>query len=170
MSPLRQQRSNFNTKRGDQMTDNGNLCGTCTLCCKLTSVPELKKPVGKWCRHCKPGKGCGIYDDRPESCKNFRCVWLSGGLPPDLRPDKSRVIFERMPTGKTFIVLVNEGYGDSWKEPGVREYIANFLKANKAVVIVTKPPLYFIPKGRTKEEVLTDLREAAELYGIKIEK
>jgi len=56
-------------------------CGTCTLCCKVLAVDELKKPHGKWCAHCKTGQGCGIYDTRPAECRDFRCTWLTG-VPP----------------------------------------------------------------------------------------
>lgn len=150
------------------MTGNGNSCGSCTLCCKLTSVPEFNKPPGEWCRHCKPGRGCTIYDDRPESCRNFRCVWLTGGLPDDLRPDKCKVIFERLPSGRTFLVLTNNGYTEAWKKREVKDIIASFLRANKAIVVGPKPGIYFIPKGRKREDVMEDLREAAELYGLKV--
>lgn len=51
-------------------------CGSCTMCCKLMGVPELEKPPGEWCKHCDPKVGCTIYDDRPESCKDFECLWL----------------------------------------------------------------------------------------------
>ena len=40
-------------------------CGDCTLCCKVMAIEELAKPVGTWCPHCKPGRGCRIYPDRP---------------------------------------------------------------------------------------------------------
>ena len=56
-------------------------CGSCSLCCKLLAVTELDKPLGKWCEHCKPGRGgCGIYDNRPESCREYECHWLRGDL------------------------------------------------------------------------------------------
>lgn len=143
-------------------------CGTCNLCCKLPAIPETGKPVGVWCEHCIPGsaKGCKIYEDRPESCKNFRCIWLSGGFPDYMRPDKVRVIFERLPSGKTYLVLLNPGYEDAWKQPKVRDFIGSFIRANKAVVVGTKPARYFIPKGRTKEEVREDLKHALEYYGL----
>jgi Fe-S-cluster containining protein len=51
-------------------------CGTCTLCCKLLAIPVLVKPGGEWCRHCLPGHGCSIYDQRPEVCRTFACQWL----------------------------------------------------------------------------------------------
>jgi hypothetical protein len=41
-------------------------CGDCTLCCKVMAVEALGKPAGSWCSHCKPGRGCLIYETRPE--------------------------------------------------------------------------------------------------------
>src|ERR1700730_953620 len=43
----------------------GKACGTCMMCCKLPLIEELNKPIDRWCRHAVPGKGCGIYTDRP---------------------------------------------------------------------------------------------------------
>ena len=51
-------------------------CGDCTLCCKVMAIEELAKPAGQWCRHCKPGRGCLIYDSRPAECSAFDCLWL----------------------------------------------------------------------------------------------
>jgi hypothetical protein len=54
-------------------------CGTCSLCCKLTYIPELNKSIDTWCRHARPGAGgCSIYSERPTSCQSFVCGWLSG--------------------------------------------------------------------------------------------
>ena len=55
------------------------ICGTCSLCCKLTYIPELNKSIDTWCRHARPGSGgCSIYSERPASCQSFICGWLSG--------------------------------------------------------------------------------------------
>jgi hypothetical protein len=62
-------------------------CGDCTLCCTLAGVNELKKPPGTPCRHLK-GKGCGIYPDRPNACRDFACGWLLGNFDERFRPDK----------------------------------------------------------------------------------
>lgn len=51
-------------------------CGDCSLCCNLLGVPELAKPVCKWCKHVKKGIGCGIYEDRPTCCREFSCDWI----------------------------------------------------------------------------------------------
>jgi len=37
----------------------------------------------KWCKHALPGKGCGIYKDRPQECQDFVCLWLIDGRIPD---------------------------------------------------------------------------------------
>lgn len=51
-------------------------CGACSLCCKVLGIAALEKPRGKWCSHCRPGRGCTIYEERPEECRTFRCLWL----------------------------------------------------------------------------------------------
>ena len=50
-------------------------CGGCTLCCKLLAVPAIDKPRGQWCKHCTPGQGCKIYEQRPEVCRDWNCGW-----------------------------------------------------------------------------------------------
>ena len=51
----------------------------CAYCCKVVSIkfPDGEhKPMRKWCKHCtKPG--CGIYDERPDVCRDFHCTWLA---------------------------------------------------------------------------------------------
>jgi hypothetical protein len=52
-------------------------CGECSLCCKLLSIAQLRKPIDTWCRHCAPGAGgCLIYAERPFTCVMFECGWL----------------------------------------------------------------------------------------------
>ena len=77
-----------------------NQCGPCTLCCKLMPLspdifgdqPQDKIP-GVWCLYCEIGKGCGIYDKRPQECATFRCMWLANDTWPSwARPDLSGVV------------------------------------------------------------------------------
>lgn len=67
-------------------------CGSCTLCCKVMKVNELDKPVGQWCKHCVTTNGCQIYPDRPQSCRDFQCLWLQGHLPEDWKPNKIKTV------------------------------------------------------------------------------
>ena len=63
-------------------------CGDCTLCCKVMAVNSMSKPRGAWCRNCTK-RSCAIYDERPDDCRQFNCVWLKvETLPNELRPDK----------------------------------------------------------------------------------
>ena len=77
-------------------------CGPCTACCTVLAVPELEKGTYQACGHlCEAG--CGIYADRPGSCRTFECEWLrgmleiDGSVDTDLRPDACGVIFEYRP-------------------------------------------------------------------------
>ncbi|HEY2251912.1 MAG TPA: hypothetical protein VGH74_12660 [Planctomycetaceae bacterium] len=55
-------------------------CGSCTACCTVLVVAELHKPARWACDHVHCG-GCGIYEIRPESCREFNCAWLRGQIP-----------------------------------------------------------------------------------------
>lgn len=62
-------------------------CGACSLCCTVLRVDELGKRAGDDCVHQQGARGCGIYEDRPEICRAYQCLWRQGGLEEDERPD-----------------------------------------------------------------------------------
>lgn len=71
----------------------------------------LKPSRGNWCKHCKPGQGCGIYDNRPKICKEFECGWLANDGDEVFRPDNVHMII----TGESqrldaYIVHVDPAY------------------------------------------------------------
>ncbi len=70
-------------------------CGSCTACCTVMAVQELAKPARRACDHVS-GVGCTVHSDRPESCREFNCVWLRGGIVGDeaTRPDELGVCFD----------------------------------------------------------------------------
>lgn len=65
-------------------------CGPCTVCCTALGVKELSKPDYKQCQHLTP-TGCGIYPERPESCKDWCCNWKMGFFSEQARPDLSGI-------------------------------------------------------------------------------
>lgn len=84
-------------------------CGPCTACCTVMAVPELKKPAGKGCDHLCT-LGCEKYEGRPQSCRDFACLWL---LDPDEtifrnmeRPDSVGVMFDCNDKGSAFVEKV----------------------------------------------------------------
>jgi hypothetical protein len=62
-----------------------NKCLDCNMCCKLPEIPNFKKGYA-WCKNCNIGFGCKTYNDRPQKCKDFYCLY-SFGLT-DLKPNK----------------------------------------------------------------------------------
>lgn len=77
-----------------------NTCGGCTKCCEIVPVRELNKAGWQDCQYRRhvlhaAGPGCGIYDTRPRSCRNWSCVWLtSPNWGPELRPDRLGIIVD----------------------------------------------------------------------------
>jgi hypothetical protein len=83
-------------------------CGECTLCCKLLGIKELRKPQYEWCPHCDIGHGCTIYGDRPQSCRDYECMWLQTEVIPDeCRPDRSHVVLTMLPDNEHIQVNVD---------------------------------------------------------------
>lgn len=72
----------------------GRSCGGCTACCKTHAVPVIDKPAGSWCTACIKGKGCGIYEYRPQPCQTYKCAWLEGVGSDEERPDRSKIIVD----------------------------------------------------------------------------
>ncbi|MSP21103.1 MAG: hypothetical protein EXQ93_06245 [Alphaproteobacteria bacterium] len=92
----------------------GRSCGTCTLCCKLLHVPELDKPMGTWCTHCKQSSGCTIHEARPQACRDFFCGYLqSVALTEDWYPAKSRIVVTGEPSG--IVLYVDPGQPEAWR-------------------------------------------------------
>ena len=81
------------------------VCGSCSLCCVVLRVDELRKLGGTPCLHQRDEGGCGIYDSRPGICRAYRCLWLRGGLGEDDRPDRLGAVLD-----------VVGGAGEAWLE------------------------------------------------------
>lgn len=87
-------------------------------------VKELTKPKNKWCVHCAIGVGCKVYEDRPTSCVEFKCMWLQSQeglskLPVKLRPDKCKVVLHPSADEKNIIARVDPNYLNAWREKDI---------------------------------------------------
>lgn len=80
-------------------------CGSCSLCCRVLRVDELRKLGGTPCAHQRAEGGCGIHPVRPGICRAYRCLWLRGGLGEDDRPDRLGAVLD-----------VVGGAGEAWLE------------------------------------------------------
>jgi uncharacterized protein len=116
-----------------------NSCGSCTLCCKLLGVPELTDPA-EWCRHCTPGKGCGIYNDRPVLCREFECGWLANDGDPQLRPDRIHmVVTGEIADFDAYVIHVDPDYPDAPDRTLAKAMLETIVKygRHQNIVLVT---------------------------------
>ncbi len=118
----------------------GRDCGTCTLCCKVYDVPALEKPAGTWCRHCMPGRGCGIHETRPQHCRSFHCLWMTQGwLGPEWKPERSKLVLSVDPATRFMFVQVDPGAPAAWKRDPfyrqIKQWAASGLAERRHVVV-----------------------------------
>jgi hypothetical protein len=70
-------------------------CGDCVACCQVLNIDEreLVKPADQMCVHCT-SQGCGIYESRPQVCRDWDCVWRRiESMPLETRPDHLGVVW-----------------------------------------------------------------------------
>lgn len=115
-------------------------CGSCTMCCKLLGVEELKKPAFQWCQHCAVGKGCRIYADRPPTCAEYECLYRTAPAgtklsDPALRPDRCKVVIAGTTNPHVISAHVDPGYRDAWQKEPVYTLLKNLAEGGIRVVI-----------------------------------
>jgi hypothetical protein len=125
----------------------GKSCGTCTKCCTVMGVPELKKPPRVKCAHVIAGKGCAIYAERPPSCAKFICGWLlDPNMGEELKPDQCHVVFYQM-SAENIVASCDADYPDAWRKPNVLEflhYLARSLGPHRKVVILEQGKTWLV--------------------------
>lgn len=100
-------------------------------------VDELQKPPSVWCPHCAIGRGCKIYDDRPDSCRKFRCLWLNDTRLPDaMRPDKTKVVFHVESDKGRVKANIDPDRPDAWKRGLVWDLICTLRHNGITVLLV----------------------------------
>jgi uncharacterized protein len=125
-----------------------NTCGTCTMCCKIMGVPDMEpepKQAHKWCQHCLIGKGCGIYDARPSSCREFECLWLKdtrGIFKPEDRPDKTGVVLQVVAQG--VIAQCEPSRPTAWRGEKVLPYLKGLARGGRPVSATTGKRFWII--------------------------
>jgi hypothetical protein len=103
----------------------GRSCGTCSMCCKVFDVPWVdNKPKGQWCKHCRPGRGCAIWDSRPERCQDYFCQWFfAPGLGDDWRPDVARFLLNLSSNEFWLEIVVDPAQPNAWRREPYGSYL-----------------------------------------------
>lgn len=135
-------------------------CGSCTMCCKVLGIRELEKMPNVMCKHVVKGKGCGIYDVRPPTCRSFSCTWLlTDTMPEELKPNKCHAVFamyEQQPDQVT--IYVDPGYPHAFREGALAHAIELFLAKKILVLVAVGDRIYHrLGKKWVEARVVRDL-------------
>ena len=144
--------------------DNPRACGGCTLCCKIYALPIFDKPAGKWCEHCTPGKGCGIYSARPNPCRSFQCMWtVAAALDEKWRPDNAGFVIAA--NDMHVYVDVDPDKQDAWRRQPYYSQLKAWSNRNRPrfLTVVVRTPTESIVVFPETEITLGPPREGVEI-------
>lgn len=118
----------------------GRSCDGCTLCCKLAEVKALSKPMGVWCAHCEIGKGCSIYETRPNECRVFYCLYRTADNIGDVwRPRDSHMVMTYEPSATRVNVWVDAEFSGLWRRPPylqqLKQLAQNMLRQRGSLIV-----------------------------------
>ena len=133
-------------------------CGECTACCTLFPIGPINKPLNTHCPNCV-GNGCSIYNNKPQTCTDFKCAYLEGkNIPKELRPDRCGIIFSKN-TDRIFTGAIIQGV----KVTNIaKEQIVSFNKQGYSVVLVSvdeKYPRVMLSREHEIDMIMTEYKE-----------
>jgi hypothetical protein len=157
----------------DNTVTANKICGGCTLCCKVMAIEQLAKPVGTWCPHCEPGRGCKIYPERPAECQTFSCLWLVNELLDQRwKPSKSRFVLTTSEDG--IEVRCDPGFPDAWRKEPFRGEIHQWAVSGEShdvtVVVIVGQRMILVTPDREFDLGIVgpDQRIVRELEGTRV--
>jgi len=125
----------------------GKTCGSCTACCTVLGIPELKKPAWQECSHIATGIGCKIYAERPPSCRKFICGWLlDPNMGPDLKPENCHVVFYQL-NEQHIVGCCDANHPQAWRAPNVLAFVhqlARSLGPGRKVILNEKSQTWLV--------------------------
>jgi hypothetical protein len=137
------------------------------------AIEQLSKPASSWCPHCKPGRGCQIYPERPGECRSFNCLWLlNERLDERWRPSRSKLVLMTSEDG--IEVRCDPGFPDAWrKEPfrgEIQQWAVSGETCDVTVVVVVGRKMILVTSDREFDlgVVNPDQRIVRELEGARV--
>lgn len=117
-------------------------CGDCTFCCTVMKVVEIEKPEGEKCQYCT-SDGCLIYNKRPQSCKDFHCLWQFKKLFKDSKKNKRRpdklgalILPKKEINGYSPALKFNALDRKTFEKNDIKELAENFRKEGFNVALI----------------------------------
>lgn len=117
-------------------------CGPCHACCVHLPIPAGEvclnaKPAGVMCPNLSD-HGCQAYSSRPETCRQFQCVWLAEPSWPDAwRPENSGLLCLREEIeNEVSAALVYEIARDALASPTAEAILASLTESTAVVAVV----------------------------------
>jgi hypothetical protein len=113
-------------------------CGDCAMCCLLLEVPAAHTSADVWCRHVIKSKGCAIYQDRPDACRAFRCLWLdTDALGDEWKPNRAKFLLRT--EGTRLCIDMHPDHPENWRKERFYSVILHWAQAawtNEGSVLV----------------------------------
>jgi hypothetical protein len=110
------------------------------LCCKTVPISDeqIAKPVGEYCKHCRPGHGaCLIYENRPSVCRTFYCEYLvNDRFGEEFRPTTCGFVLrvERYEGRKILCIYPDDP--DAWRKTPYHEQLRGYSQFIEVLVRV----------------------------------
>jgi len=137
------------------------------------AIEELAKPADLWCSHCKPGRGCLIYANRPAECQAFSCRWLvDDRLDQHWKPSKSKLVLTTSEDG--IEIRCDPGFPDAWRKEPFRSEIRGWAVSGETldmtVVVMSGQKLILVTADREFDLGIVgpDERIVRELEGMRV--
>jgi len=137
------------------------------------AIEQLAKPASKWCPHCRPGRGCRTYANRPAECRSFSCVWLvNPQLQEHWKPSRSKLVLTTSDDGLE--VRCDPGFPDAWRKEPFRSELQQWTVSGEpldmTIVVVTGQRMTLLTPEREFDLGLVgpDERIVRELEGTKV--
>jgi hypothetical protein len=83
-----------------------------------------------------------IYEQRPQVCKDFECLWLASDMPEEMRPDRVHLYVAGKENDGALKMRVDPAFPDAWKNSVVVDY---FLERGNHLLISVGYQITFLP-------------------------
>jgi len=125
-------------------------------------IASLDKPAGAWCPHCRPDRGCSIYQTRPVECRNFVCGWLRmPQLDERWKPSACKFVLATDDTHTHMKIVVDPARPDAWRREPYYSAFRSWAHSNpeqgmKIMVAIGKRAIVILPDREVDLGILGD--------------